>query len=138
MNSQRTYAWAVLILASIGTLMSGYVSVVKFMSETCPTASPCPYVFGYPACYFGLVAFLTTLLFAKLRLYRLMDGERANTIIFWLSLAGTLFSGYLTLGEIDFIRTSGPTTCLYGLLIFAAIFVLSYKIRKNSEMKIGG
>ena len=71
-----------------------------------------------------------------------MNSIKALSIISGISLAGILFSGYLTLGDISKIGAAtcslggcqmilGLPTCMYGLAMYIAVFVISLLGRKQ-------
>ena len=67
-----------------------------------------------------------------------MDKKRALKIILWISIAGLLFSGYLSYGEI-FLKVCtasalglgtcsnviGIPACVYGFFMYLIIFIIS-------------
>ena len=64
-----------------------------------------------------------------------MKKDIALRMIFWISLAGVLFSGYLSYSEIFrdicFLGTCGTTiftipSCVYGLVMYLAVLVVSW------------
>ncbi len=131
MSSHRRKEWAVFILGILGIVIAGSVSAVKFFTDTCPTITPCPYVFGYPACYFGLAAFILVTVYAGLHVAHRIDGRKANAIVLALSTCGVLFAGYLSYGELAVLKEGGPTNCMYGFLTFLGIAILSYRLRSD-------
>ena len=54
---KTAYKKAALLLTLAGVLFSGYLSGVKFISDTCAFNEGCPYFLGYPACYYGFLMF---------------------------------------------------------------------------------
>jgi uncharacterized membrane protein len=139
MNQVGYMKWA-LGLTLAGTLFSGYLSGVKFFSETCALSEPCPYFLGQPACYFGFAMFTTMLVitllgYTKITTYNIT--VKTNLII---SLLGILFAGYYVaielMGWIEagkiVLYTLGLPTCAYGLIFYIAIFILSIKKRESA------
>lgn len=75
-----------------------------------------------------------------------MEKELALRIIFWISLAGLLFSGYLSYGEVfkkvcfaselgmgtctNFI---GIPACVFGFFMYLAVFIISGFALKNKD-----
>ena len=71
-----------------------------------------------------------------------MDSKKALTIILIISLVGVLFSGYLTFTELPSIGAGtcglggcqmifGLPTCMYGLVMYLAVFVVALIGKKN-------
>ena len=71
-----------------------------------------------------------------------MNSIKALNIISGISLAGILFSGYLTIGELPNIGAAtcslggcsmilGLPTCMYGLVMYIAVFTIAMLGRKN-------
>lgn len=119
-------------LTLAGTAFSGYLSGVKFFGGTCAFGEACPVFLGYPACYYGFTLFASMFIATSVALaYKV--GEKwplkFNTIF---AALGILFSGYFVVVEvIGWIQHGfdpkffGLSTCAYGLLFFAAIFVFT-------------
>lgn len=133
----------VLVLSVLGLLFSGYLSGVKFFTETCAFNESCPNFLGYPACYFGFFMYLIIAGSAFLRALKRVDSTKANSIILWTSLIGILFAGYFTLGELPVLFRDGLTayvlglpTCALGLIFYVVIAVYSYKIQKYRPVSI--
>jgi len=68
-----------------------------------------------------------------------MNSKRALNIILWLSVAGMLFSGYLSLTELTANTCAlggcqalaGIPTCIYGFVMYLAVFIVCLLGRKN-------
>jgi hypothetical protein len=65
-----------------------------------------------------------------------MNPKKALNIIFWISLVGLLFSGYLSITELGTLSAGtcsavgcqailGLPTCLYGFMMYLIIFIIS-------------
>lgn len=119
-----------LILISLGgVLFSGYLSLSKIFSGVCPLSEGCPLFLGYPACYTGFIIFFTLFLLS------LFKQPKAIKIV---SFLGILFAFYST--YIDLVYPSCPSgicryslllpTCVYGLVMYLSIFILSLKLKK--------
>ena len=110
--------WAV-TLASAGVLFSGYMSYVRFFTNSCVFSEPCPQFLGYPACYFGFAMFISLFfvsIVAVLTKTHIKGLMTANAVI---AAVGTLFSGYFALNE------PGISTCVYGAVFFIVILLVS-------------
>jgi hypothetical protein len=141
--TDKKYLKTAFILAIAGVLFSGYLSGTKMFSGECAFNEPCPYFLGYPACYFGFI------MFAAMFLISLMGvlGKKKAAVVamknMWISVAGALFAGYFVVGEIilwlkgdlgDY--TLVLPTCIYGLVFYIIILVLSgmhYKASRGQE-----
>ena len=129
---KRKLELSIFILSIAGVLFAGYLSGVKLFLGICSFTESCPYVLGYPSCYYGFVMFVglfVTSLLLILKKYKKVDLYKT---IFGISLAGILFSGYLSIQELVFSFPLsecsyglGLPTCTYGLFVYIGIFVLS-------------
>ncbi|MFA6050832.1 MAG: hypothetical protein WC761_06615 [Candidatus Paceibacterota bacterium] len=124
-----------LILSAAGTLFSGYLSATKLLTDTCAFNEGCPYFLGYPACWYGFVMFTSILVLTLLAMYS--KGQTKNYIktITVISIVGIIFSGSFVLDEVT-KWLSGQTyelllpSCVYGLIFYATILVVSLKLSK--------
>jgi hypothetical protein len=103
-----------LVLAIAGLLFSGYLSAVKFFSNSCALGETCPYFIGLPACYFGFGMYVAITYLAIKGMYK---------SVFGVAVAGIIFAGYFTI--IDLPRL---TSCSLGWGFYIAIAVVSYKL----------
>lgn len=138
MTTHRKIEWMIFLLGIGGTLFSGYLSAVKFFTDTCAFGKACPYFLGYPSCYFGFAMFALITLFAGLHVAHIMDGREANKVVLAIGVCGTAFAGYFTALEVPLLLKNGLVayivglpTCALGLLFFIAVTVLAYKLRKD-------
>lgn len=129
-------------LGLAGLLFSGYLSAVKYLTNTCALSEPCPYFLGYPACWYGFGMYLIIFSVALLALLgaisvRLM--ARAHVVV---GVAGVLFAGYFTIPEIVRLVSGsgvryalGLPTCAYGLIFYILItfFAVRYLSASNQE-----
>jgi len=68
-----------------------------------------------------------------------MNSKKALNIIAIISAIGVLFSGYLTFSELTAQQCAlggcqtiaGLPTCMYGLVMYLAVFVIAMLGRKN-------
>lgn len=124
----------ILIALSLGGVaFAGYLSGVKFFSETCAFNEHCPYFLGYPACYFGLAMYLTLAALALLTAGGYLGLRTGVQWMLYVAIAGVLFSGYYTLAELPTIFTRGVSafllglpTCAWGFLMYIAIALISF------------
>lgn len=136
MESYKKSRIALFLIALSGLLFSGYLSGVKFFSETCAFGESCPYFLGYPACYYGFGMYLTLFIITSLLLMRKIDLERARRWVIGVSVLGVCFAGYFTLGELPKLFNEGLTayvfglpTCALGLIFYTLILVISVRMR---------
>ena len=133
MEPRKYFGWAS-ILSIGGVLFAGYLSSLKLFAGVCAFGEPCPYFLGYPACYFGFLFFLTMAVTSLLGYFNKPTKKRVEANLS-ISLAGTIFAGYFVGQEILVAIRSGKIilyglglpTCVYGLIFYLIILVLSYK-----------
>ena len=133
MEPRKYFKWT-LILSIGGVLFAGYLSSLKLFVGVCAFGEPCPYFLGYPACYFGFLFFLTMAVTSLFGYFNKPTKKRIEAN-FSVSLAGTVFAGYFVAQEIilsieaNTIITYGLglPTCVYGLIFYIIILVLSYR-----------
>ncbi len=120
----------IFILSVAGVLFAGYLSGVKFFKETCAFNESCPYVLGFPACYYGFFMFLTLFIVSLLLILKKYDPKILLKIIFGVSIAGILFAGVLSFQELISPSTYalGLPTCAYGFIVYLIILVISGKL----------
>ncbi len=123
---------AIYILSLCGVLFSGYLSAVKFFTNTCALGITCPVFLGIPACYFGFAMFLLLLILSAMILWGKINIKKGLIEVVELSVLGVIFAGYYTFREITVLFTQGPSTyfsslpvCAFGFIFFAAVCVLS-------------
>ena len=133
-----TYAKTMLFLGLAGLLFSGYLSAVKLFSSTCAFNEPCPYLWGWPACWYGFGMFLIIFIAALWGLLRENARRKLTKVIALVSAAGIVFAGYFTLPEMNNLFSGAATgytlllpTCAYGLIFYVLIFVLSFRYVRN-------
>jgi len=134
----RTIEWSLFILGILGSLFSGYLSAVKFFTENCAFNEGCPYFLGYPACYFGFLMFFTTMVSAGLHVFHIVDGKKANEVVYAVSILGILFAGYYTFLELPVLFEEGIgayilglPTCALGLVFYIAVFSLAQRLKRD-------
>jgi len=123
------------VLAVAGTLFSGYMSATKFFSQACPFNELCTEVFGLPACYYGFVMFAALLVLSAMQLF---NKKKLLKPIKWVSVAGMLFSGYLSVIEITTSAGNyslGLPTCAYGFVFYLLVFIFALLAVKKKKRK---
>lgn len=128
-------------LSLSGTLFAGYLSFYKLLSKTCAFNEPCPYFLGYPACWYGLAMFGTMFVISLSGLLGKLAAPAVAKANAAVSFLGILFAGYFTWNEAVSRIGGGATryglglpTCAYGLIFYAAIFIVSLAaMRRNGQ-----
>ena len=121
-------------LAIVGLADTIYLSYVKIAhsevfcggSRACDTVNTSPYsvIGGIPIAYLGLVANLVILLLLLMETHGEFWRQYSPVIVFGMTLAGTLYSIYLTYIEIAVLRAICPY-CLVNAIVMLSLFVLS-------------
>lgn len=121
---------SILMLSIAGLLFSGFLSAVKFFSNTCALGETCPIFLGLPACYFGFAMYLALAILSVFFVTR--KSARIRTALISVSGLGIFFAGYFTGKELPRLFAEGIgsfvlglPTCAWGLLFYVAIFVLT-------------
>lgn len=128
---ERKYLKIAFWLTLGGVLFSGYLSLVHILTGACALSEPCPLVLGYPACWYGFAMFLAMFGLTVGALLNKISFRRAVRFMTAISFLGILFAGTLSWVDVSLWISSGRTfalilpTCLYGLIFYIAIFVLS-------------
>lgn len=122
-------------LSIAGLLFSGYLSGLKFFTETCAFNEPCPYFLGYPACYYGFAMFLALVVISFLSVVGRISSRKGARGVCAVSVLGILFAGYFTLKEIPVLFGGGISayvlglpTCALGLIFYILIFAISLAV----------
>jgi uncharacterized membrane protein len=121
-------------LAVIGLIDTIYLSYVKIAhqnvycggSHACDTVNTSPYsmIGGIPIAYMGLVANLVILLFLTMETRGSFWKQYSPLMVFGITLAGTLYSFYLTYIEIAVLRAICPY-CVVNAVVLLFLFVIS-------------
>ena len=116
------------VLSSAGLLFSGYLSAIKLLSGNCAFNESCPYFLGYPACWYGFAMYAVMFVATAAALARREKAKKAVATDIIVSFVGILFAGSFVIQEIMQSATAGVlgfSTCVYGLIFYAAIFIVS-------------
>ena len=122
----------ILILSLLGTLFAGYLTFTKIFTGKCALNEPCPYVLGYPACLYGFILFLSMFIISILTIKK-YNISLIKAIVF-ISLFGIIFSGVLSIKELFFTKCIDCNyslllpSCVYGLIFYIIIFIISLKL----------
>lgn len=139
---KKILVW-IFIFSFAGLLFAGYLSGVKFFTETCVFNESCPYFLGYPACYFGLVMYLALSVVSYLLVFGRLSLGRGLKLVTGISFIGILFAGYFTLLELPLLFSEGLgayffglPTCALGLIFYVCIFILSLTSRPSPDQEL--
>lgn len=128
---------SILILSIAGLLFSGFLSAVKFFSNTCALGETCPIFLGLPACYFGFAMYLALAILSVFFVTRKF--ARIRMALISVSGLGIFFAGYFTGKELPTLFAEGIgsfvlglPTCAWGLLFYVAIFILTVSSTTSS------
>lgn len=126
------YTQVIFWISLAGVLFTGYLSAHQLIMKECAFNEPCPYFFGFPACWVGFCLFFIMFATAVAVRANLLSISIVKDTIFWASLFGIFFAGYYTIQELVAWMQSGMKryalvlpTCAYGLVFYAALFALS-------------
>ena len=126
----------ILGFAALGTLLSGYLSYWNYFGPGC-SEGPLNWlvtcggpkavkIFHQPTCIYGFAMFLAVFITALVGLYRDASKKLMVTLTV-LGIAGTAFSGFLSIYEIFFLKIelNALPACVYGLIFYVGILVTS-------------
>ncbi len=134
-----------LILAGVGLIDALYLTGVKLSNTytlcgpvgNCETVNTSQYsqVGGIPIALFGAGAYLVLLILLLFERHNDFWAEYSPMLVFGVSLAGVLYSAYLTFLEIAVIRAICPY-CIISAIIMVLLFILAliHLIRGHGEM----
>ncbi len=128
-------SWTSIVLALIGLVDSAYLTWVKFAHQEakcnfgigdCYTVNTSRYseIYGIPIALFGMLAYLTILLLLVFERRHPLLQEYAPLAVFGISLAGTLYSAYLSYIEAAVLHAWCPY-CVLSAIVITLIFLLS-------------
>lgn len=136
-----------ILLSLIGLIDSGYLSWIKLSNrvETCiPGLGDCAAVnssayseiIGIPVAYLGFAAYLAIFLVLTVNLDVLKKPFVREYLLFGITLAGFLFSAYLTYVQFGILGTYCPY-CLLSAITTTTLFILStiQLIRENNKQE---
>ena len=127
---------AILVLAVLGLAVSVYLAVIKLANATaacggigdCESVNNSSYaeIAGIPIAIFGAAAYLVILGLAWIGGRRPEYDEQARMALFGVSLAGTLYSAYLSYIEVFVLHAVCPycvvsAVCMTGILILSVL-----------------
>lgn len=115
-----------LLFILIGIAFSGYLGG-NSLSGTCPIGGACPYFLGYPACFYGLAMYSALLVVFLLSWKGRLAKPKALLAQMGIAGLGVLFAASLLVQEVLIDRPIA--ICAMGLVMYGAIFVLSWRQR---------
>jgi uncharacterized membrane protein len=128
----------IFVIASVGMLFSGYLSYHSFFAKTCVLSEGCTSFIGQPACIYGFIIYLALLVIACIMLFGVPHHKTAS-ILMTVSILGLIFSTYTSIKELFFTTCPGGCaytllipSCIYGFVMYLAIFILSIFLVKES------
>jgi len=127
--------WASIVTAILGGLDAAYLLIYKLTSAQamclgsgdCSTVNSSRYseIFGgIPVSLLGLLAYLAIIAILALETRSRFLKQNGNLLVFGLSLAGVLFSAYLTYVELYVIHAVCPF-CVASAILITIIFILA-------------
>lgn len=127
----------ILYLSIAGVLFAGYLTVSKMLAGVCAFGESCPFLWNHPVCIYGLILFFTVMISTIALLLHPAD-KLAKNLLFYTSILGVLFSGYYAFQEIFnpicgnvCVYKLGLPTCVYGFVVFVAVFVCVILARRK-------
>ncbi len=131
---QKFLVRASIAAAILGSLDAAYLLIYKLTSINamclgsgdCATVNYSRYseIYGIPVSLLGLLAYLVIFGILVLESRSRFLRENGNLFILGISLAGTIFSAYLTYIELYVIHAICPF-CVISAILIAIIFILS-------------
>lgn len=126
--------WVGIVLAILGALDSAYLAWIKLGDRValcggigdCESVNNSRYaeIGGVPIALLGLIGYLGILLLLLLEVRRPDWQDVLSLMIFGATLAGTLYSGYLTYIELAILSAVCPY-CVVSALIMAALLIIA-------------
>lgn len=134
-----TYKFTQLIISGAGLILSSYITIIKFATNTCVFNEPCPTVFGIPACYFGFSFFLALFFLAIISFSTSRSLKRMAVYQIVVSGLSFIFALYFTIPLLGSFKegitfyTLGLPSCVYGMLFSGVVLLIAIKwcLKKN-------
>ena len=142
MSTNDKLRWASIVVAVIGIIDALYLSYVKIAhqevycggSGACDTVNNSPYAefSGIPIAYLGLGAYIIILILLLLESRGDFWANYSPMIVFGMTLAGMLYSIYLTYIELAVLHAICPY-CVVSAIAITVLFILSLVRLFNSK-----
>jgi len=133
---RRNLLKIILYLSIAGVLFAGYLTISKMITGVCSFGESCPFLWNHPVCIYGLIIFFTIML-STIALLMYPADKLAKYTQLYMSILGVLFSGYYSYQEVfnpicgKYCHYQlGLPTCIYGFVVFVAVFVFVIKSRR--------
>jgi hypothetical protein len=134
---KKKLLFTAMYLSIAGILFAGYLTINNLVRNVCSFGESCPYLWGYPACIYGLMIF--TVLFLSILTLLLKAEDRLSRHLFtYTSILGVLYSGYFAYKDVfnpvcgnNCLYQMGLPTCVYGFIVFTAVFVCMIIYRRK-------
>lgn len=130
-----------ILLASVGLLDSVYLTWIKLANQEgiCAGIGSCELVnsseyatlAGLPIALFGAGAYLLILIFLLFETRNAFLAENGLLLVFGISLAGVLYSAYLTYVEIAVLHAICPFCVLSAVVLLALLGLSSFRLRQQ-------
>jgi uncharacterized membrane protein len=146
MLTDKFMRWGSYLLTIIGLIDSAYLTWVKIShtevycgtSGECQIVSNSPYseIAGIPIALFGMGAYFVLLILIYLETRSEFWFINSPLFVFGITLAGTLYSAYLTYIEIAVLRAICPYCVLSAivmLLLFAIAIIRLFRVSPEAE-----
>jgi uncharacterized membrane protein len=141
-EKNRSISWTVsLVAAIVGLVDSAYLTWIKLADATisCSEIGDCEAVntsryseiSGIPIALLGVGAYFLILLLLSVEVRYPKQGPNSRLGIFGISLAGSLYSGYLTYLEIAVLKAICPFCVLSAVAIFVLLIVAVLRLRSD-------
>ena len=135
--NKRKILYTATFLSIAGILFAGYLTINKLIRGVCSFGESCPYLWGYPACVYGLILFFMLFLTTLTLLLKSSD-KLAKCSFTYISILGVLYSGYFAYTELfnpvcgnNCVYQMGLPTCVYGFIVFLAVFLCMIVYKKK-------
>ncbi len=144
-KSIHNLRWISIALALIGLADSIYLAWLKIANATaacgnigdCESVNNSPYaeIAGIPIAILGAGAYLALIFFLAVEPRTEFWRENSPMIVFGLSLAGVLYSAYLTYVEVAILHAVCPYCVLSAILLVALLSISVVRLLRDDEIE---
>lgn len=135
--------WAAVVMAALGLVDAAYLTWIKLADATascagigdCDAVNSSQYaeIAGIPIALLGAGAYALILMLLLLEPRFSPQAETLRLSVFGLSLAGTLYSAYLTYVEVAVLHAICPFCVVSAVLLVGLLVVSILRLRSSSE-----